>query len=228
MTVTHLVGRAVAHALSEHPELNMRLHRGRFLPRESVAIFFVVAVEGGKDLSGVKVANADRKSALEVAQELARRAERIRSGDDAEFGKSKRILALTPAWLLRLGLRFTTWLTTDRSVDLRRFGLPREPFGSAMVTSVGMFGVQHAYGPLSPHFRMPFMALVSEVTVKPVVVDGEIVARPMLTVSATMDHRYLDGSHAARLARGVRAYLEDPRAHEPPLVPLPTPSAHGD
>jgi pyruvate dehydrogenase E2 component (dihydrolipoamide acetyltransferase) len=84
-----------------------------------------------------------------------------------------------------------------------------------MVTSVGMFGVQKAYGPLSPLYRIPVLALVSEVTVRPVVVDGEIVARPLLTITATMDHRYLDGSHAARLARSVRAFLESPAAYDP-------------
>jgi pyruvate dehydrogenase E2 component (dihydrolipoamide acetyltransferase) len=56
---------------------------------------------------------------------------------------------------------------------------------------------------------------------KPVVRDGEVVALPILTVSATMDHRYLDGAHAARLARSVRGYLEDPRAFEPPLPRRP-------
>ena len=50
----------------------------------------------------------------------------------------------------------------------------------------------------SPFYRAP-LALVSEITEKPVVRDGEIVARPLLTISATMDHRYLDGAHAARL-----------------------------
>jgi pyruvate/2-oxoglutarate dehydrogenase complex dihydrolipoamide acyltransferase (E2) component len=79
-----------------------------------------------------------------------------------------------------------------------------------MVTSVGMFGVERAFGPLSPYYRIPLLALVGEVTPKAVVVDGEIVARPILNISATMDHRYLDGSHAARLAKTVRAYLEDP------------------
>jgi pyruvate dehydrogenase E2 component (dihydrolipoamide acetyltransferase) len=83
-----------------------------------------------------------------------------------------------------------------------------------MVTSVGMFGVQKAYGPLAPLYRIPVLALVSEVTEKPVVREGEIVARPILTVTATMDHRYLDGAHAVRLARSVRAYLEDPSAFE--------------
>ena len=47
----------------------------------------------------------------------------------------------------------------------------------------------------------------------------------MLTVSATMDHRYLDGAHAASLAHSVRAYLDDPRAYEPPLRRLPLEAA---
>lgn len=218
VTVTHLVGRAVAQGLAENADLNVRKRRGRFVSRDGVSIFFVVAVDDGKDLSGVRVRDADRKSAVEIAEELRSRAARIRGGEDADFGRSKRLLAVTPVPVLGLALRLVTWLTSDLGLDLRRFGLRSHPFGSAMVTSVGMFGVQRAYAPLSPFYRVPFLALVSEVTEKPVVRDGEIVARPILTMSATMDHRYLDGSHAARLAKSVRRYLEDPRAYEPPLA----------
>jgi pyruvate dehydrogenase E2 component (dihydrolipoamide acetyltransferase) len=216
VTVTHVVGKAVAHALAEHPELNTFMSRGRFVPHESVDIFFVVAVGGGRDLSGVKVRGADRKSVEEIARELEERAGRIRTGDDAEFGKSKQMVDRTPTWLLRVGLGLADWLTADRRMDLKRFGLPREFFGSAIVTSVGMFGVQRAYGPLSPYYRIPFLALVGEITKKPVVVDDQIVIRPILTISATMDHRYLDGAHAAKLARSVRAYLAEPSAFESP------------
>jgi pyruvate dehydrogenase E2 component (dihydrolipoamide acetyltransferase) len=221
LTVTHLVGRALAHGLGENPDLNVRKRGGRFIPRDDVSIFFVVAVDGGKDLSGVKVRQADRKSAVDIARELTERAGRIRTGDDAGFGGSKAVLARTPVPILRPALRLVTWLTSDVGVDLRRFGMRAEPFGSALVTSVGMFGVQHAYAPLSPFYRVPFLALVSEVAPKPVVRDGEVVALPVLTVSATMDHRYLDGAHAARLSRSVRSYLEDPRAFEPPLPKRP-------
>jgi pyruvate/2-oxoglutarate dehydrogenase complex dihydrolipoamide acyltransferase (E2) component len=215
------VGRAVARALGENRDLNVSKRGGRFIARDSVAIFFVVALAGGKDLSGVKVRDADRKSAVQIAEELTERATRIRTGDDADLARSKRILALTPGVVLRAALRLVTWLTSDLGLDLRRFGLRAHPFGSAMVTSVGMFGVQHAYAPLSPFYRVPFLALVSEVAAKPVVVDGEVAVRPILTVSATMDHRYLDGSHAARLARSVREYLENPRTYEPPLAHRP-------
>ena len=215
VTVTHVVGRAIAHALAKHPELNSYLSRGRFVQRESVDIFFVVAVEEGRDLSGVKVRHADRKSVAEIAEEVTQQAARVRGGEDASFARAKKLVDATPAPLLRAGLRLADWATGDLGLDLGRLGLPREPFGSAMVTSVGMFGVQRAYGPLSPYYRLPFLALVSEIAEKPVVVDGAVIARPLLTISATMDHRYLDGAHAARLARSVRAYLSNPEAETP-------------
>jgi pyruvate/2-oxoglutarate dehydrogenase complex dihydrolipoamide acyltransferase (E2) component len=224
VTVTHLVGKAVAHALAEHPELNTFLSRGRFVSHDSVDIFFVVSIPGGRDLSGVKVRHAETKSLTEIAAELERRAAAVRTGEDGEYGKTKALTDAVPLRLLRVVLRLADWLTGDLKVDLKRFGMPRELFGSAMVTSVGMFGVGRAYGPLSPYYRIPFLALVSEVAPKAVVVDGDVVARPVLTICATMDHRYLDGAHAARLAHSVRTYLENPAAHEPAPDPVP----HGD
>ena len=214
VTVTHLVGKAVAYAFSEHPDLNVRLCRGAFVPRESVDVFFAATTAQGRELSGVKIVGADRKSVVEIADELERRVEAIRAGRDAELGRTKTVLARTPTWVLRWGLRFATWLVADLGVDLERAGLPRDAFGSAIVSSVAMFGVQRAYGPLSPWYRVPVLALVSEVAEKPVVVDGEVVARRTLTITATLDHRYLDGAHAGRLMRAATAYLADPRAHE--------------
>ena len=47
VTVTHLVGKALAHALASNPDVNVRLRRGRFVPRETVDVFFVVSVSDG-------------------------------------------------------------------------------------------------------------------------------------------------------------------------------------
>lgn len=217
LTITNMVGKAIAHALAEHPELNVRLYRDYFVPRETVDIFFVVSADAGAELSGVKIENADQKAVVDIAKELAGRAGRIRSGNDEELGKTKSLLARTPTRLLHFSMRVAAWITTDRDKDLKKRGLPRQPFGSAMITSVGMFGIQHAYAPLSPYYRIPFLVLVGEVIDKPVVVDGEVVVRPMLTLAVTMDHRYVDGFHAARLARHVREYCAEPKRFEPAL-----------
>ena len=217
LTVTHMAGKAVAYALGQNPDLNVRMYRGHFIERETVDVFFIVSMGQGSELSGVKVEGADRKPVVEIARELSARAGRVRNEEDVEFGKTKSMLARTPLRLLGLSMRAAAWLTADRDLDLKKYGLPRQAFGSAMVSSVGMFGIQHAYAPLSPYYRIPFLILVGEVAQRAAVVDGVVQARPMFTISATLDHRYLDGFHAARLGRSAREYLEDPKRFEPAL-----------
>jgi pyruvate dehydrogenase E2 component (dihydrolipoamide acetyltransferase) len=219
VTVTHMVGKAVAHALERYPDLNVRIHGGRVTQRDTVDIFFIISVEQGKELSGVKVEGANEKSVVDIARELSARAAPIQTGEDVEFGKMKTMFARTPWRLLRVAFDVASRITTDFDIDLKKLGLPRQPFGSVIVSSVGMFGVQHAYAPLSRYYKIPALVLVGEVTPKPAVIEGRIEPRPLLTLSATIDHRYLDGYHAARLAAAAREYLEDPKRFEPPLPP---------
>src|SRR5258705_7792187 len=61
VTPTHLVGRAVAHALAVVPDLNVTIRRGHARPRPSVDIFFVTSIASGNDLSGVKIADVPAK-----------------------------------------------------------------------------------------------------------------------------------------------------------------------
>lgn len=216
VTVTHVVGKALAHAFAEHPDLNGYQRRGKFTLRDQIDIFFIVSAEDGTELSGVKVEHADRKSVVEIAEELAARTSRIRSGSDAEFGKTKRILASVPPKPLGLLMRLAAWLAVDRNLDLPALGARRQAFGSAMVSSVGMFGIQRAYAPLAPYYRVPFLVLVGQVQQRAAVREGQVMARPILELNATIDHRYLDGYHAGRLGRSIEAFLRDPAAFDGP------------
>ncbi len=218
LTVTHLVGRAVAYGLAEVPELRVRLARGREHDRDSVDVFFIVTTGGGQELTGVKVDHADRKSAVAIAAELGRRCAAIEAGDDTGLDAGKALLARLPPGLLRGALRLGAWLTSDLNLDLSRFGMPRQAFGGAMITSVGMWGVSHAYSPLAPYYRVPVLVLVGVVSQRPAVAGDQVVVRPMLTITATFDHRYVDGYHAAKFADAVRRYCAAPASLEPPLV----------
>jgi pyruvate/2-oxoglutarate dehydrogenase complex dihydrolipoamide acyltransferase (E2) component len=215
-TVTHAVVRAIAHALDTVPQLNIRLAHGREYERSSIDVFVIVAA-GDSELTGVKVREVNRKSLADVANEIEARAGAIRAGTDVEFGRTKRMLTVLPLRALRRGLRLAAWLTSDLGLDAPKLGLPREAFGSAMVTSIGMTGISHAYSPLAPYYRVPFLVLVGAVTEKPVVRSGQIIARPILTLTATFDHRYVDGLQAASFAHAAQAYLANPAAFEPPL-----------
>jgi pyruvate/2-oxoglutarate dehydrogenase complex dihydrolipoamide acyltransferase (E2) component len=117
VTPTHLLVRALALGFRENPSLNTRLARGRFLPRESVDIFVIVASGVGGDLSGVKIRRADEKSAAEIER-------------------------------------------------------------------------------------------------RPWAVGDEVKVRPVLPVTATIDHRWVDGYGIAGLAETIRKYLANPLASE--------------
>lgn len=215
VTATHLVGRAVAHALEEVPDLNVRIRGTRSFPRASIDVFFITAVSGGHDLSGVKVEAVDRRSVYEVARELAARARRMKTGDDREFSRSKQVMDRLPRVLLRAALRATAFVTSTLQLEVRPLALHPSPFGSAMVTSVGMFGLPQGFAPLAWMYDVPLLVLVGEITERPVVVAHRVEARPVLPITATIDHRYVDGWHVSRLMRAFRAYLAEPERFEP-------------
>jgi len=45
---------------------------------------------------------------------------------------------------------------------------------------------------------------------RPVVVEGEIVVRPMMYVALTYDHRIVDGREAVTFLKTIKEILEDP------------------
>jgi pyruvate/2-oxoglutarate dehydrogenase complex dihydrolipoamide acyltransferase (E2) component len=110
-------------------------------------------------------------------------------------------------------------LTSDLNLDLPQLGLPRQAFGSAMITSVGMWGVTNAYSPLTPYYRVPVLVLIGAVEPRPVARAGLVVVRPMLTLTATFDHRYVDGYQAAQFAAAIHGYCANPASFEPSLPP---------
>lgn len=225
VTVTDVVGRAIAYALAKVPELNVRLRWGRHVPRRSIDVFFITAVGGGHDLSGVKVEDADHKSVVAVASELTRSARALKAGADARFSRSKRLMERIPIALLRPILRALSWLAGAADLNLGPLGVDRSPFGSAMVSSVGMLGLQIGFSPLAWMYRVPLLFLVGEVSRKPVAVDGEVQIRPILPLTASIDHRFADGWHLSRLVAALREYLAAPERFEP-AVAAPSLHAH--
>jgi pyruvate dehydrogenase E2 component (dihydrolipoamide acetyltransferase) len=221
VTPTCLVGRALARALREVPDLNVRLSFGRAVPRDAIDIFFITVVGGGSDLSGVKVARTDEKSAVEVAADLAGRARSLKGGKDPGFERSKSLMNVLPTPVLRAALHAVAFVTGELGVAVPALSLEAEPFGSAMVSSLGSLGMPTAFVPLAWMYKVPLIVVAGEIADKPVAVDKRVEIRPMLPISASIDHRYVDGWHIGKLLKPFRAYLEDPAQFEPALTSSP-------
>lgn len=86
---------------------------------------------------------------------------------------------------------------------------PHELTGSTFtITNIGSFGGTY----FTPIINYPEVAIlgVGKIADRPAVVDGQVVVRPQMHVSLSMDHRLIDGDVAARFLSKVKELLENP------------------
>ncbi|HEU4582743.1 MAG TPA: 2-oxo acid dehydrogenase subunit E2 [Polyangiaceae bacterium] len=218
VTPTHLVGRAVARALALVPALNVRLAGDRAIPRDGVDIFFIAAIgaAGAQDLSGVKVKRVDERDVFSVARELDERAKQLREGADPQLSRAKRSLDRLPRPLLRWALRAGAWAVGERAWNLPLLGLEASPFGSAMVSSVGMLGLPSGFAPIAWLYRVPALVLAGEIEDQPRAIAGRVEVRPILPLTFSIDHRYVDAAQLGQALGALQAYLAAPASFEPP------------
>jgi pyruvate dehydrogenase E2 component (dihydrolipoamide acetyltransferase) len=163
-----LVIKFVAKALTEYPILNSSvIDNKEIVYKHYINMGVAVAVDNG--LLVPKIRDADKKSLVEIHDEMIELAAQAREGK-----------------------------------------LPLEALqdGTFTITNLGMYGIDS----FSPIINQPEVAILGVNTMedKPVVRNGEIVIRPMMTLSLTADHRVIDGSVAAEFLQRVKSLMENP------------------
>jgi pyruvate dehydrogenase E2 component (dihydrolipoamide acetyltransferase) len=80
--------------------------------------------------------------------------------------------------------------------------------GTFTITNLGMYEVDA----FTPVINLPEAAIlgVGRILPKPVVREGAVVVRPMLTLSLAFDHRLVDGAPAARFLQYLKQLIEEP------------------
>jgi pyruvate dehydrogenase E2 component (dihydrolipoamide acetyltransferase) len=80
--------------------------------------------------------------------------------------------------------------------------------GTFTISNLGMFGIEQFVAVLNPP-QAAILAVGATIDT-PVVRDGAVVPRPMLTMTLTVDHRAVDGAIGADFLRTVKTFLEEP------------------
>jgi 2-oxoisovalerate dehydrogenase E2 component (dihydrolipoyl transacylase) len=84
-----------------------------------------------------------------------------------------------------------------------------ELIGSTItITSLGALGGIVT----TPVINYPEVAIVGvgRIVERPVIRNGAVVARKMMNLSSSFDHRVVDGAHGAEFVQAVRGFLEVP------------------
>ena len=82
--------------------------------------------------------------------------------------------------------------------------------GTFTITNGGIFGSLVS----TPILTMPQVAILGmhKIQERPVVVEGEVVARPMMYLALSYDHRVIDGAEAVSFLVRIKELVEDPES----------------
>jgi pyruvate dehydrogenase E2 component (dihydrolipoamide acetyltransferase) len=220
LTLSHMMAKAAAAVLEKMPDANAILRWNRIYLRQDIGVFFQVAMSdprtGEIDLSGATIFQPEQKTLATIVDEFAEKVDKVRAGRDRKEG-SRSLFKRIPFFFLNRALKIMSFLSYTLNLNLRWAGVPRDPFGSIMITNIGSLGLDEAYVPLVPYSRVPLLIAMGAVDEAPVVQDGTIVPAKVMKICATFDHRILDGAHAAVMARTLKEWMEKPFDHFDPL-----------
>lgn len=210
ITINHLVGRIVALNLLKYPQLNGVIARGKIYLRKHVDIFFQVGLEDAEtELVGIAIKDADKKGLLEFAREMNEKSEAVRSSPDHPMRKAQRSFHYLPWRSVRWMIKLLNWFQFDLNLNPSWMGIPRDPFGSLMITAVGSLGLEMGFVPLTHIGRTPCQIAVCKVAPKPVVVGDAVVVRKRLILCCTFDHRFMDGVLGAKMGKFIKNMFEN-------------------
>jgi pyruvate dehydrogenase E2 component (dihydrolipoamide acetyltransferase) len=80
--------------------------------------------------------------------------------------------------------------------------------GTFTISNLGMYGIEQFVAVINP--PQAAILAVGATLDTPVARGGEVVVRPMMTMTLTVDHRAVDGAEGADFLRTVKQFLEEP------------------
>ncbi|MNL22623.1 Lipoamide acyltransferase component of branched-chain alpha-keto acid dehydrogenase complex [compost metagenome] len=184
---------------------------GRLYRRKSINISVMVNIleDEKHDLSFATLRDVDQMSLAEIEERVSGAAKLIRRREDPHLGFALRLIQQLPHSLTKIFLRAYAFLTHDLNLNLSHLRLPRDPFGSVIVTNVGSLGIKKALVPLVPLTRAGLLVSIGQICEEPVVINHKIEIRKIMHLGVTFDHRLFDGAQAAAMIRDFESFLKN-------------------
>ncbi len=220
ISLNHIIGKIMCYCYERRPELNGMIRGNKIYLRDHVALNYLINVPGeGEDkikkatLSACTIHEAEKLTTAGIAREMDKKVSLVRKGKDEEMKKNLNTFKSMPWWAAKHYLSFASWLIYGLNWDLSFSGIPKDPFGSVMITNVGSLGIDYTWAPLVPYSRIPLVLTVCTISEKPWVIDGKVTIRKILPICITFDHRFIDGVHAAQMVRDFKTCISEPEKY---------------
>jgi len=219
INLNHVVGKAITICFQNRPELNGLIRGNRVYLRKHVKLCYLVNMPSPdgdvkkNNLSACGIDYAEDLKISEFARVMEEKAEAVRKGRNKEIKQNMDAFKFIPWCLVKAYMNFASFLIYGLNFDLEKFGIPKDPFGSVIITNIGSLGIDVAWAPLVPYARTPMVVTICGASDKPWIHEGEIKIRKILPIACTFDHRFADGAQMARMTEDFKKCLNEPEKY---------------
>ncbi|CAG9333086.1 unnamed protein product [Blepharisma stoltei] len=211
VTITHLACKAVGMTLKEFPDLNGHLSMGNFVPFENADIGCLVSIDDGKDLAYFCYRDAGEKSLMKIIEDAETKVKSLKIGEERrKHEKASKPFWLIPSCIAGIVIEIISYIVAALGIPLKFLNTQKFPAGGAVITNVGMTGIEMGYAPFPSIMRVGVIILLSVIRDEVTVIDGKITVEKMLTLLYTFDHRFCDGVYAGKAQNRIKEILESP------------------
>lgn len=218
--ITHVTVAAANIALAATPKMNRFVAGGRLYQRRGRHLSFSLKrarMDKEAAISTVKLEMRDGETLAELVARIDGGVKEERSGRKTRTDKEIDIFNAMPRPVLRLGVRLFRWLD-DHNLLPHAFIHGDPLYTSIFIANLGSLGMGAGYHHLFEYGSCPLFIMIGKVEPRAVVVDGQVVVRPMLPIRFTYDERIEDGLNARFGIDRLVEVLSDP---EPVLATGP-------
>ncbi|CAG9329665.1 unnamed protein product [Blepharisma stoltei] len=204
ITYVHLVLKTIGEMLKEFPDLNGRLTQGCYAPNSSIDVSFMVPVDERNISYPICIKSIDQKNLAEISEEVEKGVK------EAQNKKEIALLKYVPTCFRGVLCEIRAWLTVSLGLHIPFLGSLSYPSGHCLVSDISYTELDTIYLPFTPSLRSPVSFVINSVKPEPCVINGAPAVQSFLTLTGTIDHRYLDGVRAAKAQNKIKEILENP------------------
>lgn len=214
ISATQFIAKAFGLAFAKYPHCNVEVSSfGSIRKKQQVSATVMTHVpksDRGADLTLLNIANIDKLSLVDVYNKFNKQLPLTRAKRDSFLKHVYKLARYLPQILIRPIIRFYLFVVYDLRISLKWIGLPKNPFGSFVISNVGSLGLDEGHPPLVGIGRFSLMVGLGKIIDRPVVRDGVIVIAPIMAMNVTLDHRCYDGFQGVQLLNHVREFIANP------------------
>ena len=209
ITYTHIVLKNLAYTMKSIKGLNSVVAFGGFRPIKDVDISCLVDVEGS-NLATLVVNDCNRQTVGEIHDQIKARIKRLKTKSDKDFNHQMGIVRALHSSIVSCILELSSFISYYLGRDIKPLKIRKFGFGTAIVTNCSSMEIYNSFAPLVPFTKAMFVVLICKPRMRAVVDEqGQVVARKIVNINVTFDHRYADGSDASRMVKNMYHFFDN-------------------